>query len=87
MKVYCVMECDLRTGETVLKSVFSTFKKAMDLCKLSANERVKRYSQTREVEERKDGYIVWYKEEGDIEKDDNSNMMCMYYVKEKLVIN
>ena len=27
MKVYCVIECDLRTGETVLKSVFSTFKK------------------------------------------------------------
>ena len=89
MKVYVVVECDFQTGDSVVKSVFSTKEKAMDLARLSANERIKRYSQTRVVEELDDRFIVKYEEEG-INKElinGDCDIIAIYYVAEKLVIN
>ena len=89
MKVYVVVECDFQTGDSVVKSVFSTKEKAMDLARLSAKERVKRYSQTRVVEELSDRFIVKYEEEGDNKEliNGDCNIIAIYYVAEKLVIN
>ena len=89
MKVYVVVECDFQTGNSVVKSVFSTKEKAMDLARLSANERIKRYSQTRVVEELDDRFIVKYEEEG-VNKElinGDCDIIAIYYVAEKLVIN
>lgn len=87
MKVYVVVECDFQTSNSVVKSVFSTKKKAMDLARLSAKERVKRYSQTRVIEELDDRFIVRYKEEGDNKELNDCEIVAIYYVAEKLVIN
>ena len=89
MKVYVVVECDFQSGDSVVKSVFSTKDKAMDLAKFCANERVKKYSQTRVVEELDDRYIVRYEEEG-VNKElinGDCDIIAIYYVAEKLVIN
>ena len=87
MKVYVVVECDFKVRDSVVKSVFSTKKKAMDLAKCCANERVKRYSQTRVIEELDDRYIVRYKEEGDNKELNDCEILAIYYVAEKLVID
>lgn len=87
MKVYAVVECDFQTRDSVVKSVFSNKKKAMDLAKFCANERVKRYSQTRVIEELDDRYIVRYKEEGDNKELNDCEIVVIYYVAEKPVIN
>jgi len=87
MKVYVVVECDFQTSNSVVKSVFSTKEKAMDLAKFCANERIKKYSQTRVVKELDDRYIVRYKEEGDNKELNDCEIVAIYYVAEKLVIN
>lgn len=88
MIVYCVMEKDFIKNETELKMVFRDQKKAMDFAEICANEKVKGYSQTRDVVRWKDGFMAVWSEENDIETVLNDeNTVAAYYVKEMLVNN